>query len=229
MMYYAGIDVSLESASVCVIDAAGRIIREGKVASEPEALTGWLKESGMSLEGVGLEAGPLSQWLHSGLRQAGIAAELLETRHVRRAFEIMPVKTDRKDARGIADLMRLGWVRPGACKASAGQETPAVVTARQLVPKEGQEGGAGPRGHVRDSAGIWTEGRQDDAGEVRGAGEGARRRQSEPGEDCPVTAGGARRATPRVQRLRAAAARHGAQRHACTAFDVDPRRRHDRG
>src|SRR5262249_59968181 len=99
MTYYAGIDVSLESASVCVIDAAGRIIREGKVASEPEALTGWLKESGMSLEGVGLEAGPLSQWLHSGLRQAGIAAEVLETRHVRRAVPILPGKNGRQGAR----------------------------------------------------------------------------------------------------------------------------------
>src|SRR5262249_60643161 len=84
MTYYAGIDVSLESASVCVIDAAGRIIREGKVASEPEALTGWLKESGMSLEGVGLEAGPLSQWLHSGLRQAGVSARPVGARDRRR-------------------------------------------------------------------------------------------------------------------------------------------------
>jgi transposase len=131
--YYAGIDVSLESASVCVIDAAGKTVREGKVASEPEALTDWLTSAGMSLERVGLEAGPLSQWLYAGLRQGGIAAELLETRHVRRAFEIMPVKTDRKDARGIADLMRLGWFRPVHCKSLPAQETRALLTARKLV------------------------------------------------------------------------------------------------
>ena len=80
MTYYAGIDVSLESASVCVIDAAGKTIREGKVASDPAALADWLMSVGVSLERVGLEAGPLSQWLHAGLGQGGIAAELLVIR-----------------------------------------------------------------------------------------------------------------------------------------------------
>lgn len=149
MTYYAGIDVSLESASVCVIDAAGKTIREGKVASEPEALTDWLVSAGVGLERVGLEAGPLSQWLHAGLRQAGIAAELLETRHVRRAFEIMPVKTDRKDARGIADLMRLGWFRPVHCKSINAQETRAMLTARKLVQKQVQEVESSLRGILR--------------------------------------------------------------------------------
>src|SRR5215831_18907154 len=149
MTYYAGIDVSLESASVCVVDTAGKTIREGKVASEPEALTGWLSSVGVSLERVGLEAGPLSQWLYAGLRQAGIAAELLETRHVRRAFEIMPVKTDRKDARGIADLMRLGWFRPVHCKSIDAQETRAALTARKLVQKQVQEVESSLRGILR--------------------------------------------------------------------------------
>lgn len=149
MTYYAGIDVSLESASVCVIDAAGKTIREGKVTSEPEALTDWLKGSGVSLERVGLEAGPLSQWLYAGLRQGGIAAELLETRHVRRAFEIMPVKTDRKDARGIADLMRLGWFRPVHCKSIDAQETRAALTARKLVQKQVHEVESSLRGILR--------------------------------------------------------------------------------
>jgi len=149
MTYYAGIDVSLESASVCVIDAAGKTIGEGKVASEPEALADWLKATGVSLERVGLEAGPLSQWLHVGLRQAGIAAELLETRHVRRAFEIMPVKTDRKDAHGIADLMRMGWFRPVHCKSIDAQETRAMLTARKLVQKQVFEVESSLRGILR--------------------------------------------------------------------------------
>src|SRR5262249_48380754 len=149
MTYYAGIDVSLESASVCVIDAAGKTIAEGKVASEQAALVDWLEATGVRLEQVGLEAGPLSQWLHAGLRQADIAAELLETRHVRRAFEIMPVKTDRKDARGIADLMRLGWFRPVHCKSIAAQETRAMLTARKLVQKQVFEVESSLRGILR--------------------------------------------------------------------------------
>src|SRR6202795_1444710 len=67
------------------------------------------------------------------MKQAGLPAELLETRHVRTAFKIMPVKTDRKDARGIAQLMRLGWFRPVHCKSLAAQELRAVLTARKLI------------------------------------------------------------------------------------------------
>ncbi len=133
MEQYAGIDVSLESSSVCVVDASGRIVREAKVASEPEALIAWFGELGVGLARIGLEAGPLSQWLYAGMREAGLAVELLETRHVRDAFKAMPVKTDRKDARGIAQLMRLGWFRPVHCKSLPAQELRALLTARKLV------------------------------------------------------------------------------------------------
>ena len=86
-----------------------------------------------SLERIGLEGGPLSQWLYAALKEAGFAVELLETRHVRDAFKAMPVKTDRNDARGIAQLMRLGWFRPVHCKSVPAQETRALLTARKLV------------------------------------------------------------------------------------------------
>src|SRR6516164_8328529 len=112
MEYYAGIDVSLEASSVCVVDASGKIVKEAKLPSEPEALMAWFRALPSRLARIGLEGGPLSQWLHAGLKQAGFAVELLETRHVRDAFKAMPVKTDRNDARGIAQLMRLGWFRP---------------------------------------------------------------------------------------------------------------------
>ena len=136
MKYYAGIDVSLESASVCVVDERGLIVREGKVASEPEALIGWLVKPGPKVVLVGLEAGPLSQWLHAGLSQAGLKVELLETRHVRAAFKAMSVKTDRKDARGIAQLMRLGWYRPVHCKSLPAQEMRALLVARKLLQEK---------------------------------------------------------------------------------------------
>src|SRR3954452_2760478 len=123
MDYYAGIDVSLKDSSVCVVDATGRIVREAKVASEPEALIAWFRGLGIEVARIGLEAGPLSQWLFAAMRDAGFAVELLETRHVRDAFKAMPVKTDRKDARGIAQLMRLGWFRPVHCKSLPAQET----------------------------------------------------------------------------------------------------------
>ena len=125
MTYYAGIDVSLEYSSVCVVDGAGKIIREQRIASEPEALIAWFRGLGFGLERIGLEAGPMSQWLHAAMRAAGLA--------VRDAFKAMPVKSDRNDARGIAQLMRLGWFRPVHCKSMAAQEMRALLTARKLV------------------------------------------------------------------------------------------------
>jgi transposase len=133
MDHYAGIDVSLECSSVCVVDASGKIVREGKVASEPEALIDYFGSLRLPLVRIGLEAGPLSQWLYAAMQQAGLAVELLETRHVRDAFKAMPVKSDRNDARGIAQLMRLGWFRPVHCKSLAAQELRAMLTARKLV------------------------------------------------------------------------------------------------
>jgi transposase len=76
MEHYAGIDVSLECSSICVVDATGKIVREGKVASEPEALIAWFGSLGFELVRIGLEAGPLSQWLYAGMEQAGLAVEL---------------------------------------------------------------------------------------------------------------------------------------------------------
>ena len=133
MNYYTGIDVSLEYSSVCVLDSNGKIVREAKVLSEPEALIAWFGSLGFGVERVGLEAGPLSQWLFAAMKQAGLAVELLETRHVRDAFKAMPVKSDRNDARGIAQLMRLGWFRPVHCKSMEAQETRSLLTARKLV------------------------------------------------------------------------------------------------
>ena len=133
MNHYAGIDVSLECSSVCLVDGCGKIVREGKVASEPAAVVTWFGSLGFAVERIGLEAGPLSQWLYAAMREAGLAVELLETRHVRDAFKAMPVKSDRNDARGIAQLMRLGWFRPVHCKSMEAQETRAVLGARKLL------------------------------------------------------------------------------------------------
>jgi transposase len=149
MDYYAGIDVSLESSSVCVVDTSGRIVREAKVASDPEALIVWFGQLGLPMTRIGLEAGPLSQWLYAGMREAGLTVELLETRRVGDAFKAMPVKTDRKDARGIAQLVRMGWFRPVHCKSLAAQETRALLTARRMVQSKRQDIDMGLRGILR--------------------------------------------------------------------------------
>ena len=165
MDHYAGIDVSLERSSLCVVDATGRIVREAKVASEPEALVAWFRGLGCEIVRVGLEAGPLSQWLYAAMRDAGLAVELLETRHVRDAFQAMPVKTDRNDARGIAQLRRLGWFRPVHCKSVPAQETRALdrtQAASDEAPRCGDE-------PARGAAGLRPEGRTDHGAPLRRA------------------------------------------------------------
>ena len=133
MEHYAGIDVSLKESSVCVVDAAGKLVREVKVASEPEALIQYFAEIGLPMARIGLEAGPLSQWLHTALVAAGRDVVLLETRHVKAALSAMTVKTDRKDARGIAQLLRMGWYRPVHAKSSVAQDTRALLVGRKLL------------------------------------------------------------------------------------------------
>jgi transposase len=150
MDHYAGIDVSLKCSSVCVVDGEGKIVKEAIVPSEPEALTAWFEALGLELRRIGLEAGPLSQWLYAAMRQVGLAVELLETRHVKAAFATMPVKTDRNDARGIAQLMRLGWFRPVHCKSMGAQETRALLTARKLLQSKLHDVEMSLRGTLRN-------------------------------------------------------------------------------
>src|SRR5262245_39730824 len=131
--YYAGIDVSLELSSVCIVEATGEIVKEAKVESDPDALVKFFKAFGLPLTVIGLEAGPLSQWLYAGLTKAGFVTSLMETRHVKAALSATTVKTDRRDARGIAQLLRMGWFRPVHAKSAGSQEVRALLVARKLL------------------------------------------------------------------------------------------------
>ncbi len=111
MNYYAGLDVSLEETAICVVDGAGLIVKEARAASEPEALIAALREIDLPLERVGLEACSLTAWLHDELRSAGLPAICIETRQANAAMKTMPNKTDRNDARALAQIMRTGWFR----------------------------------------------------------------------------------------------------------------------
>src|SRR2546430_8009768 len=97
MDYYAGIDVSLEYSSVCVVDASGKVVREAKVVSEPEALIGWFGSLGLELARIGLEAGPPAPWLFSAMKQAGPSGGLLGTRPASDGLQAMPVEAGRHD------------------------------------------------------------------------------------------------------------------------------------
>ena len=111
MDYFAGLDASLETVNVCIVNEGGAVLLEQKVGAEPQAIVAILKKFGRPLKRVGLEAGPTSSWLFTELRAAGFPALCLECRHVKAGLSAMRNKTDRNDARGIAHLVRLGWFR----------------------------------------------------------------------------------------------------------------------
>jgi len=133
MNHYAAMDVSLELSSVCIVDATGKVVKETKVETHPEALVKFFKDIGLPLTRIGLEAGPLSQWLYAGLTEAGFETTLMETRHVKAALSAMTVKTDRRDARGMAQLLRMGWFRPVHAKSPGSQEVRALLVARKQL------------------------------------------------------------------------------------------------
>ena len=83
MKHCAGLDVSVKETSICIVDEVGKIVQEAKVATEPAAIIALLSAAGVEYARVGLEAGPLSQWVVSGLAEAGLPVIFVETRHMK--------------------------------------------------------------------------------------------------------------------------------------------------
>src|SRR5580700_10766081 len=133
MDHFAELDVSVKETSVCIVDDTGKIVREVKVASEPEALLAVLKNPVYHFRRIGLEAGPLSQWLFSALAEAELPVICVETRHMRAALKAPINKTDRNDARGIAQMIRVGIYRLVHVKTLRSQKLRMLLTHRKLL------------------------------------------------------------------------------------------------
>ena len=133
MEFYAGLDVSLETTSVCVVDREGKVIREGKLASDPDAIEMFLAEWGIHLKRIGLEAFSFSGWLFTGLEEKGLPVVCIETRHAKAAMNAMLNKTDKNDARGIAQMMRTGWFRAVHVKSGEAQTLRALLVGRKAM------------------------------------------------------------------------------------------------
>ena len=136
MRYFAGLDVSLEETAICVVDEAGVIVKEARAASEPQALCDALRRLDLPLERIGLEACSLTAWLHDGLRAAGLPAICIETRQANAAMKTMPNKTDRNDARALAQIMRTGWFRQVHVKSRQCRLWRSLLVARRTVLNE---------------------------------------------------------------------------------------------
>jgi transposase len=136
MKYFAGLDVSLEETAICVVDETGRIVKETRAASEPQALSDALRKVDLALERIGLEACSLTAWLHDGLYGEGWPAICIETRAANAAMKTMPNKTDRNDARVLAQIMRTGWYRQVHVKSRQCRLWRSLLVARRTVLNE---------------------------------------------------------------------------------------------
>jgi transposase len=149
--YFAGLDVSLEETAICIVDDTGQIVREARAASEPGALVAFFKSSAMTMERIGLEACSLTAWLHQGLSEAELPAICIEARQAKAAMGAMPNKTDRNDARGIAQIMRTGWYRAVHVKAASCRSWRALLTARRMVLNKRRDIENGLRALLRET------------------------------------------------------------------------------
>lgn len=170
MKYFAGLDVSLEQTAICVVDESGRIVKEGRAASAPRALYEALRKIDLPLERIGLEACSLTAWLYDGIRAEGLPAICIETRQAKAAMKTMPNKTDRNDARALAQIMRTGWYRQvrartdwrryghhGACRAASGDRGHDVARVRandKAGPQYRPQGASLPATHEHSRCGT---------------------------------------------------------------------------
>lgn len=135
MNVYAGLDVSLNETSVCMVDAEGAVVRECKVPSEPDAVDQALRGYVGELRHVGIEASSLGGWLQMELSTRGFDAIVIESRHTH-SLSTMRNKTDRNDARGIAQLMRLGWFKAVHVKSQDALRLRMLLGCRKLVVRK---------------------------------------------------------------------------------------------
>ena len=133
MNYFTGIDVSLRFVSICVVDEAGVVRYEEKVAGEVDVIVASLRRFSGEIKQVGFEAGALTQYLTYGLRAAGFEVICLEARQVAATLAAMRNKTDRNDARGLAQILRSGWYRRVHVKSLESHQLRALLTSRKAI------------------------------------------------------------------------------------------------
>ncbi|MEO1121009.1 MAG: IS110 family transposase, partial [Pseudomonadota bacterium] len=136
MNLFAGLDISLDFTHICIVDEDGRIIRETKVPTEPSDIARSLYTFRTVLKRVGFEASSLSPWLSSELRKDGLPATVVEARHMASALSAMRNKTDRNDAKGIAQMMRTGWFREVHVKSEESHKLRILLANRRMLKRK---------------------------------------------------------------------------------------------
>lgn len=130
---YAGLDVSLKETAVCVVNEAGKIIFERMVQTDPQVIAACLAKNAPGLQRFGLESGATSAWLWREFQKLGLPVICLDSRHAHRVLSMKRNKNDRNDARGLADLVRMGWYREARVRSLDAQFVRSLLLSRQQL------------------------------------------------------------------------------------------------
>jgi transposase len=133
MTYYAALDVSLKFTAVCIMDSAGTIKHEAMVPTNPDDLIVYLRSPGVEYVRIGLEAGSLTPWLYHAMIEAGLPMVCMETRHAKAVLKVQGVKTDKNDARSLAQMMRTGWFKAVHIKSKESQRIRVLLNNRKCL------------------------------------------------------------------------------------------------
>jgi transposase len=135
MEHYVGLDVSLKLTAICIVDQTGKIVREGTVASNPEAIAAFVKSHAPHVVRIGLETGATSTWLWTELKKMGLPIICIDARHAKAALKMQINKSDRNDAFGIARIMQCGWYKEVRVKDLDSHAIKALLVSRALLVK----------------------------------------------------------------------------------------------
>jgi len=135
MVHYVGLDVSLKQTSICVVDQAGSVVREGVVDSDPEAIAAFVRSEAPGALRIGLETGPTTTWLWTELKRLGLPVICIDARHAKAVLKMQINKSDRNDAAGIARIMQTGWFKEVRVKDIDSHLVKALLVSRALLVK----------------------------------------------------------------------------------------------
>lgn len=133
MKHYVGLDVSQKETSICIVDETGRPIHQGRVKSDPGVLAAVIAKKAPNAERVGLETGAMSSWLWHELKRTGLPVVCIDARHAHAALSVRMNKSDENDARGLAELVRVGWYREVAVKSEESQTARSILVCRSRL------------------------------------------------------------------------------------------------
>jgi transposase len=135
MVHYVGLDVSLKQTSICVVDQAGSVVREGVVDSDPSAIAAFVRLNAREVGRIGLETGPTATWLWTELKRLGLPVICIDARHAKAVLKMQINKSDRNDASGIARIMQTGWFKAVQVKDLESHAVRALLASRALLVK----------------------------------------------------------------------------------------------